>query len=165
MADGGAHSGFNDLVADITYPMFVVTTGTGDQKSGCLVGFTTQTSIRPPRFLVCLSKKNRTFRVAQEAEVLVVHLLAKADHDLAELFGGTTGDEVDKFGRCAWKEGPGGAPLIEGCPNWFAGRILDRVDLGDHMGFLLDPIASERGADFPEMDFQSVRDISAGHPA
>jgi hypothetical protein len=29
-----------------------------------------------------------------------------ADGELAELFGGETGDEVDKFDRCEWRPGP-----------------------------------------------------------
>ena len=40
---------------------------------------------------------------------------------LAELFGGETGDEVDKFARCAWHEGPEGVPMLDGCANRFVG--------------------------------------------
>src|SRR3712207_8698977 len=47
----------------------------GDRRSGCLIGFATQASINPPRFVVCLSRKNRTFRVANDVDHLGVHLL------------------------------------------------------------------------------------------
>ena len=36
-----------------------------------------------------------------------VHFVPEEAEDLAELFGGETGDEVDKFERCAWRPGPG----------------------------------------------------------
>jgi flavin reductase (DIM6/NTAB) family NADH-FMN oxidoreductase RutF len=46
---------FEKLVSLLDYPMFVVTTRAGDESAGCLVGFATQVSIRPPRFIVGLS--------------------------------------------------------------------------------------------------------------
>jgi flavin reductase (DIM6/NTAB) family NADH-FMN oxidoreductase RutF len=154
---------FGELMGRLRYPMFIVTTAAGGERSGCLVGFTTQTSIRPSRFLVCLSVKNHTHGVALRADSLCVHQLAIAERDLADLFGGETGDDIDKFEHCEWTDRRG-VPVLDGCPNWFIGRILERLDLGDHTGFLLDPIESHKGEDEPELDFQEVRDIAAGHP-
>src|SRR3954462_2094300 len=101
------------LVADLDYPMFIVTVAAGGERAGCLVGFATQSSINPPRFLVCLSDKNRTFRVAKGADLLVVHLVPSDAGDIAELFGSQTGDEVDKFAQADWHEGPGGTPVLD----------------------------------------------------
>ena len=61
---------FEQLVALLDYPMYVVTTRTGEESAGCLVGFTSQVSIRPRRFLVGLSKRNHTYRVARRSEHL-----------------------------------------------------------------------------------------------
>ena len=66
---------FNALVGDLEYPMFIVTARAGEERLGCLVGFATQLSIHPPRFLVGLSHKNRTFRRGRDATELGVHLL------------------------------------------------------------------------------------------
>jgi flavin reductase (DIM6/NTAB) family NADH-FMN oxidoreductase RutF len=164
MTDAAA---FDALMGALDYPMFIVTTRVGERRAGCLVGFAGQVSIHPPRFLACLSDKNRTYRVAaQGAEHLAVHLVPERAIELAELFGGRTGDEVDKFARVGWHEGPHGQPLLDECPGWFVGRVLDRVKLGDHVGFLLEPVAA--AADEPDgggMDFQRVRGIEAGHEA
>jgi flavin reductase (DIM6/NTAB) family NADH-FMN oxidoreductase RutF len=48
---------FEKLVWMLDYPMFIVTTRSGDASGGCLVGFANQVSIRPPQFLVGLSKR------------------------------------------------------------------------------------------------------------
>ena len=88
-------STFNSLVSDLDYPMFIVTACADGERSGCLIGFATQASIDPSRFLVCLSHENRTYRVAQGAELLGVHFVPEEQAELAELFGGETGDEVD----------------------------------------------------------------------
>jgi flavin reductase (DIM6/NTAB) family NADH-FMN oxidoreductase RutF len=152
-------------LGELDYPMFIVTAAAGGERAGCLVGFATQCSIDPLRFIVCLSDKNRTFRVARETSLLAVHLVPEGAGDLARLFGSETGDETDKFERCSWTPGPDGTPVLDDCGNWFAGRILDRVDVGDHWAFLLEPL---RGADQPGQDafsFQEARWIEPGHEA
>ncbi|MFP5348008.1 MAG: flavin reductase family protein [Actinomycetes bacterium] len=145
--------------------MFVVTVACGGERSGCLVGFTTQVSIGPPRFLVCLSVNNHTYRVARNAQVLAVHGLDPEQHDLAELFGGTTGDDVDKFTRCRWAPGPDGVPLLEDCPRRFTGRVVQQVPFGDHVGFLLDPTGVEAAAEHGQLTLKQVLDVAAGHEA
>jgi flavin reductase (DIM6/NTAB) family NADH-FMN oxidoreductase RutF len=65
----GEDATFNSLVGDLDYPMFIVTACADGERSGCLIGFATQASIDPPRFLVGLSHKNRTYRVGIKAEL------------------------------------------------------------------------------------------------
>jgi flavin reductase (DIM6/NTAB) family NADH-FMN oxidoreductase RutF len=155
----------HDLVASLDYPMFIVTAAAGGERAGCLVGFTTQCSIDPPRFLVCLSERNRTFAIASRAELVVVHMVPSDATDLADLFGGETGDEVDKFERCDWRPGPGGAPLLDRCANWFAGRVLERLPVGDHHAYLLEPCAAQSDGRERQFDFHRAKRIDAGHPA
>lgn len=78
---------FQTIVDDIEYPVFVVTASAGDDPAGCLVGFTTQCSIDPLRFLVCLSKQNHTWEIATRTSRLVVHLVRPDQRDVAEHFG------------------------------------------------------------------------------
>src|SRR5947209_16979582 len=104
-------------MAQLDYSMLVVTAaapgGNGHPElAGCLVGFATQVSIDPARFLVCISVKNHTFAVALRAPVIIVHFVPAEGEELAELFGGETGDEINKFARCDWRPGPGDAPII-----------------------------------------------------
>ena len=155
----------HELVGELDYPMFIVTVASGDDRAGCLVGFTTQCSIDPPRFLVCLSNKNRTFRVAQEASVMVVHLVPRDADELAELFGERTGDEIDKFERCSWYAGPQGTPVLEECGNWFAARILDCMEGGDHRVFLLEPFEAASAPGEEPFEFHRARRMQPGHEA
>ena len=162
---GPANDAFEELIGDLDYPMLVATAAGGGEADGCLVGFATQCSISPPRFIVCLSQRNRTYRLAESAECLGVHVLGPEDEDLAELFGGETGDEVDKLAGVAWRAGPGGAPLIERCPNRFVGKVLERRAVGDHVAFLLDPVLAERGESVEVLPFRRVKRIDPGHEA
>lgn len=152
-------------LGELDYPMFIVTARADDELAGCLVGFATQCSIDPLRFMVCLSDKNRTFRVARDADVLAVHVVPDGAEELAELFGSQTGDEADKFTQVAWHPGPGGAPVLDDCSNWFAGRILERTAVGDHWAFLLDPVRGEDDETEGAFMFQEARWIEPGHEA
>ena len=154
---------FERLVAGIDYPLFIVTTVALDgERGGCVVGFATQCSIKPQRFLVGLSDKNHTFAVARRATHLAVHVVGKSQKHLAELFGGESMDTVDKFSRCDWHPGPEGVPIIDELPGWFVGRILDRVEFGDHVGHVVEPVAAHAG-DADNLQFGDAKDIDPGH--
>jgi flavin reductase (DIM6/NTAB) family NADH-FMN oxidoreductase RutF len=155
---------FHSIIGRLDHPMFIVTTVGRGELSGCLVGFSTQTSIGPPRFLACISDKNHTYRVAQHATHLAVHLVPEDGMAIAEVFGGETGDVEDKFAEVEWREGPEGLPLLEACRTWFAGRILERLPLGDHVGHLLEPFAGSDAGE-PGLGFRAAMRIDPGHEA
>lgn len=173
MADGraeadaperGGSAAFEALVAEFDYPMFVVTTAHSGEPAGCLIGFATQISIDPAHFLVAISNKNHTYRVAARAERLAVHVLDRRQRELAALFGEQSGDEIAKFDRCRWQPGPGGVPVLADALGWFSGPVLQRIPLGDHLGYVLAP---DSGAPAPHtptlLSFRDVRDLRPGH--
>jgi len=155
-------SRFEQLAATLDFPLYVVTTVAEQQPTGCLIGFATQCSIHPPRFLACISKKNHTFSLATRAGTLAVHIVDEKDKWIAELFGGETGDEVDKFSRVRWRF-VRGVPVIDACERWFVGSVLEQIDFGDHTGFLLEPIDTGQDASAEQLTFQKARDIEPGH--
>jgi flavin reductase (DIM6/NTAB) family NADH-FMN oxidoreductase RutF len=161
----GSEKAFERIALELDYPMFVVTAVADGERSGCLIGFATQTSIHPQRFLVCISKKNHTHGVAVRATHLAVHVVPTDDTALAELFGGETGDEVDKLARTSWREGPHGTVLLDEAPTRFVGTVLWHRDAGDHEAFLLESVWAEHGDDRPPLDFQRAKSIDAGHEA
>jgi flavin reductase (DIM6/NTAB) family NADH-FMN oxidoreductase RutF len=156
-------SDFARLVSHVDYSLYIVTAANRGDRAGCLIGFASQVSIRPPRFLACLSVQNRTYRVARNAETLIVHPVPDDAEELAQLFGGETGDEVDKFARCAWEPGPGETPVLTQLSCWFAGHVRDHIEFGDHVGFLLEPIEVHRGELNETLTFRRGRWIEPGH--
>lgn len=157
---------FEEFVGLLDYPMFIVTANACDENAGCLVGFATQSSIDPPRFLVGLSQNNHTYSVARAATHLGVHLITRDDVELARLFGSQSGDHLDKFSRCAWHRGPTGVPILEAACAWFVGSIVGRFDLGDHVGHLLEPVAGYATDTHPTfVSFADVKDLDPGHQA
>jgi len=157
---------FEQLVAVLNYPMFVVTTQADGVLAGCLVGFASQASIHPPRFLVGLSTKNHTFRVAAGASHLAVHVFDREHLAVAEFFGSQTGDTINKFDRCSWHRGPAQLPILDDAAAWFVGKILDRFPLGDHVGHLLEPVDGRPPKELEQwVSFGDVRHLEPGHEA
>jgi flavin reductase (DIM6/NTAB) family NADH-FMN oxidoreductase RutF len=167
---GDPADGFDAVVARLDGAMVIVAAAADGGRDGCLVGFHSQASIHPRRYVVWLSVANRTFRLAEAATHLAVHSLGAADHALAERFGGETADDgVDKLAGLAWTPGPGGAPELADLPVRFVGAVVGRVDTpeGDHVGFVLEPLLAEGpdGHPDPPLRLADVTDIDAGHPA
>lgn len=155
---------FDSTAARLDYPVYIVTTAVQGLAAGCLVGFAMQASIRPTRFMIGISNVNETAGIAARASHLAVHVVDRRNLDLARLFAEISGDDVDKFDRCSWHQGPNGLPILDDAAAWFGGRILDRIFLGDHTGYL---ITTERGevfqANTPLLTLADVRDFHAGH--
>jgi flavin reductase (DIM6/NTAB) family NADH-FMN oxidoreductase RutF len=164
MSDGSHDlAPFFDL---IDYPYFVVTVRAPDaDMSGCLAGFVTQCSIEPPNFLVCISKVNHTFGVAELASGMGLHLLGEDQVDLARLFGEETGDLVDKFASVDWRLGSTGAPLLVDAAVSMEGQILGHFSVGDHEAFLMRGVRSVAGGHPGLLMFRSAPPLKPGHPA
>ncbi|MEZ5383824.1 MAG: flavin reductase [Microthrixaceae bacterium] len=158
---------FDTFVRHADHSMLIVTAESRSDRGGCLVGFHSQVSIEPPRYAVCLSKANHTFGVAREAHTLGVHLLGADRTDLAEAFGGQTDDDrADKFHRFGWwSHSESGTPILAGVADWFVGAIGLRIDVGDHVVFVLDPVAGEtsRSGDVEPLRFLSATSTDPGH--
>jgi flavin reductase (DIM6/NTAB) family NADH-FMN oxidoreductase RutF len=156
---------FDPITDSLDPQMYIVTMAVAEERSGCLVGFGSQCSIDPSRFIVWMSELNHTYALAKTCEFAAVHLPRVDSVATARHFGSETGDEVDKFADVEWHPGPNGSPVIAGL-TWFEGRVLDRVDGGDHLGLLLAPEHSGVvSRDVPVLRLRDVGDVEPGHPA
>ncbi len=165
-AISGSSDGFSSVVDRLDYPMFVVTTRAGNERSGCLVGFATQAGIDPPRFLVGLSDKNRTFRVATAADHLAVHVLDRRHLPWRRCSAGRratkwtssrdAGGAKVRTGCRSWTIPPRGSPVRSsaGSNSATTWASCSPPDLGELRGDLTDLVT-----------FRDVRDIDAGHDA
>ena len=158
---------FSDLLGRANQAMVILTTAAGGERSGCLVGFHCQSGIDPPRYAVWLSKANHTYQIGALADTFAVHFPSADQLELAALFGGETGDEVDKFERCGWTAGPDGVPLLDACPNRFVARREGMLDVGvDHVCLDLTPVAVGLEPDVGELlRLHDAQAVEPGHAA
>jgi flavin reductase (DIM6/NTAB) family NADH-FMN oxidoreductase RutF len=153
------------LTSAADYPLIVVTTSVGDELSGCLAGFVTQCSIKPVRFIVCISKVNHTFGVAERASALALHLLGSDQGPTAALFGEESGDCTNKFAQVGWSPGKTGAPILTECAAWVEGPIIGHNSAGDHEAFLMSVSDGGQGNHGGQFLNSDAVGLDAGHPA
>jgi flavin reductase (DIM6/NTAB) family NADH-FMN oxidoreductase RutF len=57
--------------------------------------------------------------------------------------------------------------VLDDVEAWFVGRVVRRIDGGDHVGFVLDPVADGAPAKDgrPLLRLSDAHTIEAGHPA
>ncbi len=156
-----------DAYTDRTeYALQVVTTTSPDgEPSGCIVGFSTQCSIVPPRYLVCISKVNHTYFASEHSDAIALHLIGRDQIALASLFAETTGDIVDKFAQCQWRTGESGAPILSESAAWLDALIIRRWSVGDHQALLVRPVDGGAGSHREVLTAQNAPDFRPGHPA
>lgn len=153
---------FDDLAGFVDPAMVIVTANDGDADAGCLVGFHSQTSISPRRWGVWISRANQTHDVVMRAGRVGIHFLSADDRELAEVFGGETGEEVDKFASDDVVRRLG-VPMLAACRAWMVGDVVGRHADGDHTCVVVAPTsAGERVPDRP-LRLADVDDIEPGH--
>jgi flavin reductase (DIM6/NTAB) family NADH-FMN oxidoreductase RutF len=161
-SDGDA---FDALIAGLDPAMAIVTAVSDSERAGCLIGFHAQCSISPRRYVVWLSKANHTFRVALHARHFAVHFLPEdIGDDLPRLFGTVSGDDVDKFARCAWEPGRGGVPVLRDCPTRFTAERVALLDEGsDHVCLVIAPTEAWAEDGFRPLRLSQVTHLQPGH--
>jgi flavin reductase (DIM6/NTAB) family NADH-FMN oxidoreductase RutF len=109
----------------------VVTTrdGAGEPR-GMTANSFTSVSLDPPLVLICVAKAAGSFEAFSAASGYVVHILSADQIELAKQFASRI---PNKFEGVAWRDGRGGAPLIDGVKAWLDCASERVIDAGDHV--------------------------------
>lgn len=157
-------STLDDLMSSVDPALVVVTTAAEGVRAGCVVGFHSQSSMDPEHYCVWLSKANQTYRVSLRASNLAVHFLRVQDLAIAEHFGTTTGEDIDKFAGVEFELDDHGVPLLSACPNRLRLERIALLDDGsDHVCLTAKVLTVEKGEPFEPLRLSHARDLDPGH--
>lgn len=134
-----------DAFKKITYGLYLVSSRTDTQTSGCTVNTFGQVASNPPQVSVSINKENHTAKVIQETGMYTaVSLTESASMDLIGKFGFFCSCDVDKFEPFAVQTDVLGLPYVAEQANArFTVKITDSVDLGTHILFIGTVVVSE----------------------
>lgn len=114
-----------------------VTIVTTRDPEGRPVGLTANSfnsvSLSPPLVLWSLALNSQNLNAFRKAPTWVVHILAAGQEDLSSRFASRG---ADKFAGLDFEDGPGGAPLLEGCAARFVCQSTFEYEGGDHAIFV-----------------------------
>jgi flavin reductase (DIM6/NTAB) family NADH-FMN oxidoreductase RutF len=114
-----------------------VTIVTVRAADGGLVGLTANSfnsvSLEPPLVLWSLSRRAGSMPVFTHGSHYAINILAADQKELAQRFATR---DVDRFAGVSWREGAGGAPVLDGAVATFECANRSRYEEGDHVIFV-----------------------------
>lgn len=117
---------------------------------GVRVGLTANSfnavSLDPPLVLWSLACSSRSLAAFRQRRYWAVHVLGSGQEDLSQRFASRG---TDKFRELASASGLGGVPLLSGCAARFQCRTVHEYIGGDHVIFVGEVAAFDRGEAAP----------------
>ena len=114
-----------------------VTIVTARGADGTLVGLTANSfnsvSLDPPLVLWSLGKRAGAMPVFSRGSHYAINILAAEQKDLAQRFATR---DIDRFAGMLWREGAGGAPVLDGVAAAFECANRSQYEEGDHVIFV-----------------------------
>jgi flavin reductase (DIM6/NTAB) family NADH-FMN oxidoreductase RutF len=114
-----------------------VTIVTVRSADGGLVGLTANSfnsvSLDPPLVLWSLAQRAGSMPVFTRGSHYAINILAADQKELAQRFAMR---DIDRFAGVAWREGAGGAPVLDGAAAVFECANRSRYEEGDHVIFV-----------------------------
>ena len=140
LAQQDATADKNDLSAlfNIGYGLYVVTSNDGRRDNGLIVNTVTQVTNTPNRVAVTINKENYSHHVIkQTGKMNVCCLTEDAPFKVFEVFGFTSGRNVDKFAGCDVLRSDNGLVFLPRYINSFMSlKVNEYVDLDTHGMFI-----------------------------
>ena len=153
------------LGAFVTGVTVVTTRSVSGDPVGITVNSFNTVSLSPPLVLWSLSLRAASFDAFVQASHFVVNVLASHQIPLSERFATTGGD---KFAGVDWRKTLADMPLLDGAAANFTCRTVQRFPGGDHLIFVGEVVAYERGTRAPLVyangGYAELREVSKAIP-
>ena len=140
LAQQDATANKNDMSAlfNIGYGLYVVTSNDGKKDNGLIVNTVTQVTNTPNRIAVTISKENYSHHVIKQTGKMNVNCLTvDAPFKVFEIFGFTSGRNVDKFADCTPLRSDNGLVFLPRYINSFLSlKVEQYIDMDTHGMFI-----------------------------
>jgi flavin reductase (DIM6/NTAB) family NADH-FMN oxidoreductase RutF len=111
-----------------------VITVAGERPAGFTATSVISVSADPPLLVFSINKTASSWPIVADAKTALVHFLAKHDRKIADRFA-TSG--IDRFAGLDYTSLESGEPLISGIPTWAQGKLIERVEVGSSVLFVM----------------------------
>ena len=124
---------------NLTYGLFVMTSGFDGKDSGCIINTAGQVTAEPNRISIAVNKGNFTHDLVKKSGKFNISILSQeARFETFQHFGFQSGRNVDKFAGytdCK-RSGNGLYYVTAGANGYISAKVEQEVDLGSHTLFL-----------------------------
>ncbi len=150
----------------ISYGLYLVSAKFQDTKAGYVANTVFQVTSQPPKFGISCNKDNFSAEIIKKSGFFAFSVLGeKASTGLIGEFGYRSGREIDKFKGVNYFIGETGSPIItDSCLAWFECKISDTIDVGSHLIFIGEVVASDLiESEAKSLTYQYYRDVMKGY--
>jgi flavin reductase (DIM6/NTAB) family NADH-FMN oxidoreductase RutF len=112
------------------------TCGPAGEPVGMTVSAFMSASLDPPLVLLSVARSAASFAAMDSARRYAVHILREDQRETSAAFARSAADGADKFAAIAWSRAEDGLPLLDDHLARLECTIIDRVALGDHVGYV-----------------------------
>ena len=122
----------------VNYGMYIVSSHYNKKFNGQIVNTVFQVTSEPPKFAICINKKNLTYEMIKKSKVFTISTLSRnATMKFIGLFGFKSGRDINKFKDLKYKTGKTNAPIVlENSISYFECELESSCDAGTHVIFI-----------------------------
>ncbi len=148
-----------NLLRDITYGMYVVTTS----KAGCIINTMTQITSENPIISISINKNNFTNEKLKEERNFAVSIISeKTNPNLISVFGFSSSKDKDKFENFEYEEIHNINVLKEETTGYLLCEVIDIIDCETHDIFLGRVIDMKKLNDNIPMTYKYYHEVVKG---
>ncbi|MDZ7761665.1 MAG: flavin reductase family protein [Desulfovermiculus sp.] len=118
----------------MTYGLYVITAGHGQNIGGMIASWVSQVSYAPPLIMIAVHPNRYTHNLIRDNESFVLHILDREQLDFLSRFKGP--DPAGKFSGLEWTPGLTGTPVLVDCPAYLECRVTSTLAPGNHTLFI-----------------------------
>jgi flavin reductase (DIM6/NTAB) family NADH-FMN oxidoreductase RutF len=145
----------------LSYGLYVLTCGAGEQAHAATVTWVTQISLRPRRIAVAIRRDSHMYAVLHETGLFALNVIGADGARMAKSFfkyvppdpaNGAFADHAFERGQAT------GAPLLLGAVAWLECKVIEEANQGgDHSLFIAEVLSGDvRDPETPPLDLAST---------
>jgi len=127
--------GFRQAMRRLATTIALVTSGSGDDRTGMAATAVMSVTAEPPTLVVAVNRTASIHPILSNAERFCVNLLADRHKDLVGIFSGKK-KGLERFESGAWATGADGIPILTDALASLVCRTTQMVDVTTHTLFI-----------------------------
>jgi flavin reductase (DIM6/NTAB) family NADH-FMN oxidoreductase RutF/rubredoxin len=128
-----------DALFEITYGLYIISSGDGHSESGFIANTVMQVTAEPVQVIICSSNQNYTTKLIQKSKRVAISALSTAaSRELIGTFGYKSGKDTNKFLGFKHFMTVDSLPVVtEATLAWFEGRVIQEIPMNTHTIFVV----------------------------
>lgn len=125
-----------NVVRQISYGVYVVSTMDGERSTGCVANSVMQITSSPATLALSMNHDNYTNECIKKTGFFAVSILSKESNpSLIGTFGFQSGRTVDKFSQVPFEK-KAGMPVVTDAAGFIVCKVIDTMETSTHTVFL-----------------------------